>query len=160
MFCQRCTREIEDAEPEARPELPSLNLLDLPHVPIADYLHLPRISAVYFALAAPKICYVGTAQDIAQRWRHHHQLARLQAEPNGRIAWVVLSDKTLCRALEKEAIRYFKPLWNNTGAEYLNHRQTNERFPDRATIKQQELERMAFRGDIQQPGYSDIQNPG
>lgn len=129
MICERCAREVAEATPEARPDLASLDLMTLPFVPVAEYLNIPRIAAVYFALAPPKICYIGIAQDLAQRWRHHPQLLRLQAEPGARIAWLPQGDKVRRGEIEVEAIRHFKPLWNRGGDEYMSPWALIERFP-------------------------------
>lgn len=165
MFCERCTREIESAGPEVRPVLSSLNLRALPFVPAADYRFLPRCGAVYFVLAPGKICYIGSALDLAKRWQFHGLLARLLVEPEAQIAWLAQSEKPQRDEIEKEAIRYFRPVWNFGGDEYLSSVQIREQFPNAKEIRfraREEQERLEFLVSHTSVAvdWADINSPG
>lgn len=75
---------------------------------------LPPIPALYFALNEQRmIVYIGETENLRSRWRSHHR-ARQMAQGNYRIHWIEMPDADARSSAEREAIAYFRPLWNRT----------------------------------------------
>lgn len=145
ILCDRCRREIDAVGDIPIPPLASeITIERLPSIPVCEYLHLPNVGGVYFAYSHNRICYIGAAANFYLRWRHHRMLARLEAEADGRIAWIVVNDGGKRHRLEQESIKHFKPLWNVCGAERLSSVEMRRRFPSKADLSNR-LRRERFR---------------
>lgn len=98
----------------------SLDPLQLPFVSLAERRQLPTCAAIYIAIDANhRILYVGKAKNLAERWKNHHRLYKLQEidkESPVRIAWQPWNIEDLDEA-EKSLIINFHPLLNNTKVE-------------------------------------------
>lgn len=75
---------------------------------------LPPIPALYFVLSEQRdVVYIGQTANLRDRWKSHHR-ARQMALGAYRIHWKEVADEDQRTALEKQAIAYFRPLWNRT----------------------------------------------
>lgn len=149
ILCDRCRREIEAVgDIPIPPRANEIIIENLPSVPVGEYLHLPNVGGVYFAYSQDRICYIGAAGNFYLRWRHHRMLTRLEAETDGRIAWVVVNDERERHQLEQESIKHLKPLWNVCGAERLHPAELRRRFPSKADLNNR-LKRERFRAQYQ-----------
>jgi excinuclease UvrABC nuclease subunit len=84
----------------------------LPAVQFEARDNLPRISAIYFALANnDKALYIGAAIDLWRRWRSHHHIRALRAAGCAKIAWQSCSRDEIV-ALEGVMIERFDPPFN------------------------------------------------
>lgn len=100
---------------------PILELSRLPSVPLAQRIHLPQCSGIYFVLDAnDRVLYIGQATNLLTRWQgqgHHRieQLARLNKKSPVRIAWLDCSaGSNLLTAMETHYIASYNPLLNRT----------------------------------------------
>ena len=90
--------------------------LMLPSVDLRVPSRLPQVPAVYFVIDEYGVVqYVGQTGNLRKRW-----IASSANMPNvhlakGRIAWVIVEDMPWRRVLEKQLIRYYKPLFNRQG---------------------------------------------
>lgn len=78
---------------------------------------LPAIPAVYFVLSDRReIVYIGEASDLQARWvGKRHQRALQMAGGGYRIHWTQApTDAAQRKAMERESINYYQPLWNRT----------------------------------------------
>ncbi|MBP0016900.1 MAG: GIY-YIG nuclease family protein [Cyanobacteria bacterium SBLK] len=92
----------------------SINLANLPAVPLCDRKKLPAIPGIYFAIdSLGNIQYIGRSQDINQRWRNHHREKTLEEIGKIKIAYLKISDVDLLPAIEDALIVWFNPLLNN-----------------------------------------------
>lgn len=90
----------------------TIPLLTLPSVAFDNRKALPTYAAIYFVLNAQgTVLYIGQTQCLFQRWQGHF-FARFRAHHASRIAWLVMSDDTLLKPVEKACIAYFDPLCN------------------------------------------------
>lgn len=141
-LCDRCKREMLGDVPFPPPRVEDLDVHALSYVEVKRYLQAPEFGGVYFALAKDRICYIGEAANLFARWHHHPLLARLEVEPEARIAWIAINYKVQRRQFERAAIARFTPLWNKGGAEYWDYSQvrncTTRALEKRRAIKRNE----------------------
>lgn len=75
---------------------------------------LPPVPALYFALNNQReIVYIGETGNLRDRWKSHHR-ARQMSTGGYRIHWMEMADADARAAAERQAIDYFRPLWNRT----------------------------------------------
>lgn len=77
---------------------------------------LPAVPAVYFVLNGRReMVYVGQTANLYNRWnKSAHHRAQQMAGGNYRIHWTVVPDEAQRVKVERQAIAYFRPLWNRT----------------------------------------------
>lgn len=93
-------------------DVQAIPLLTLPFVDFNNRKALPTYAAIYFVLNAHgTVLYIGQTQCLFQRWQGHF-FDRFRAHDASRIAWLVMSDDTLLKPVEKACITYFDPICN------------------------------------------------
>lgn len=120
MLCERCQHELLTGDVNTPGVLTRADVDALPSLPLAEYLSIPNIPGVYFAINPEHVFYIGHSGVLAQRWRNHPYLERLQFESEARVAWIELADIVQRRMLEKAAIRHFRPRWNKGGDDFMH----------------------------------------
>ena len=108
-------------------EFLQINPLTLPSLPLTERRKLPKLPAVYFALATSgEVLYIGRSKNLAARWALHHRYVELETIGNIRIAWLHCSDESLLHKIEDALIKDFLPALNHTQIKYRKPRQKNE----------------------------------
>lgn len=75
---------------------------------------LPPIPAVYFVLNEQRgVMYIGATENLRARWKSHHRAPQMNVG-SYRIHWMEMGDADQRLAMERQAIDYFRPLWNRT----------------------------------------------
>ena len=91
----------------------TINLNQLPSIPLEARKKLPEISGIYFAIDSQGfIQYIGRSVNIQRRWLNHHRQPNLEQQQGIKIAWLEISDHSLLPEIEKALIEYFKPPLN------------------------------------------------
>jgi excinuclease UvrABC nuclease subunit len=92
-------------------------VLDLPSVSFMSLGRLPIVGGVYFVVApdAPRLRYVGQAQNLRRRWERHHRV--IQMNPEYAVYWLVCEDAVGRDQLERDAINRHTPPWNRLTTE-------------------------------------------
>ena len=86
----------------------------LPSLAFEHRQDLPPIPALYFALNNQReIVYIGETENLRTRFKSHHR-ARQMGVGGYRIHWMEMSDADRRASAERQAIAYFRPLWNRT----------------------------------------------
>lgn len=112
----------------------SLDLSELPSLPMCRKTELPKVSAVYFAIDSfGQVQYIGRSNNIRNRWlKAHHRQSALDGIGDINIAWVEVSDSSLLSHIEQALIDYFDPPLNGLRAELksLNNGGLKSKLPD------------------------------
>lgn len=108
-------------------EFLQINPLTLPSLPLTERHKLPKLPAVYFAIAiSGEVLYIGRSKNLAARWTLPHRYVELETIGNIRIAWLHCSDESLLHKIEDALIKNFLPALNHTQIKYRKPRQKNE----------------------------------
>jgi predicted GIY-YIG superfamily endonuclease len=95
--------------------LKSLNISDLPWLPLEEKSAFPNQPAIYFCIDNNDgVQYIGRSVNLKQRWSQHHRYERLKRTGSIKIAYLIVHDVNCLIELEKEAIKIFNPILNNT----------------------------------------------
>lgn len=92
-------------------------MTELPSVELNKVNSLPECSAIYFVMRSDnQMLYIDKASNLKTRWQGHHRLHQFEALAKKnvlRVAWL-LAKKNSLDQLEKDYIKYFYPLLNDT----------------------------------------------
>jgi hypothetical protein len=87
------------------------------HLPSLAFQHrrdLPTAPVVYFVIGENlDVVYVGQTANLHDRWRSHHRALQMQSG-DYRIHWMEVFDEQRRIEIEREAINYFRPVWNRS----------------------------------------------
>ena len=86
----------------------------LPSLAFEYRADLPPTPAVYFVLNDQRsVMYIGATENLRVRWKSHHRAPQMVVGAY-RIHWTEVADADQRSAMERQAIDYFRPLWNRT----------------------------------------------
>jgi hypothetical protein len=93
------------------------DVLNLPSVTFPFRRELPTYGGIYFVVVPvmTRLCYVGQAQNLRDRWKGHHRAH--QMAPDYQIHWLICEGAEERNRLEDTCIRTYRPPWNNALAE-------------------------------------------
>lgn len=86
----------------------------LPSLAFVHRRDLPAIPAVYFVLSDRlDVLYIGQTANLFERWRSHHRALQMQ-DGAYRIHWMQVHNEIERSTIERQAIDYFRPVWNRS----------------------------------------------
>lgn len=92
----------------------TLNLSELPWLPLEEKSAFPTQPAIYFCIDSNDVVqYIGRATNLNQRWGNHHRYNQLTDIGDIKIAWLETSEDYLSE-VEANLINYFNPALNNS----------------------------------------------
>lgn len=72
---------------------------------------LPSCAGIYFVISASEeILYIGKSVNIARRWTNHSRRIEVIENAGARIAWMLISDKSLLSQIEMALLNWFDPV--------------------------------------------------
>lgn len=93
----------------------SIDLANLPTLPLEYKSLLPEVSCIYFAIdSLGTIQYIGQTTNLQQRWISHHRYHDVNACSGVRISYLYIDAPELLPEIESALIDWFKPVLNGT----------------------------------------------
>ena len=93
----------------------TINIFELPSLPLGQRSLLPATPSIYFALdSLGNIQYIGRSTNLQNRWVNHHRCGQLNAIGGITIAWLTLDSPELLVDIETALIKWFNPPLNRS----------------------------------------------
>jgi len=111
----------------------TITTIEISHLPSMAFEHrqnLPTIPALYFVVSAQlDIMYVGQTGNLRDRWKSHQRSIQMQTG-GYRIHWFRFDNEAERALIERRAISYFRPPWNNTAIQVADRRRVDAYIRD------------------------------
>jgi predicted GIY-YIG superfamily endonuclease len=102
----------------------------LPSVAFEYRQDLPAVPALYFVLNSQRdVMYIGQTNNLSTRWKGHQRAIQMQAG-GYRIHWYRIDDEQQRITTESQAIKYFRPPWNNSAIQVADRRRVDAYIRD------------------------------
>jgi hypothetical protein len=96
--------------------LKTINISDLPSLPLSRNAELPAVPAVYLAIDEGVVLYVGESSKLSQRWRCHEMRLHIPNWERCQIAWLEVPERRERLRIEAWLKKKYRPQLN--GMEY------------------------------------------
>lgn len=113
----------------------TLDLNQLPWLPLEEKTAFPKRPAIYFAIdSLGNVQYIGRAVNVRNRWGNHHRYNELNAIGEIKIAYLFVDLPELLPEIESALIQYFQPQLNKVKT-HQNFDDKREDATERANLK-------------------------